>query len=127
MEFLGPSLVFLFRVSCHHSIGICWRLWLPLGCSIQMDYAAFYSKPVSCLYKDTSVHYIVQFNSSFCSVNTVSFMMVFCIFMCLPLGNSCGKSFYILIFIYTQILEYFDAIFSDLDIHFYKILSRVGN
>ena len=64
------------------------------------------------LYKDTSVHNIVQFNSSFCSVNTVSFMMVFCIFTCLPLGNSCGKLFYILIFIYTLILEYFDALFS---------------
>ena len=41
----------LFRVSCHDPTVICWRLWLPLGCSIPVDYAAFYSRPVSCFVK----------------------------------------------------------------------------
>ena len=92
----------MFRVSCHDPTMICWKLWLPLICSILVYYAALIRNQFRVLYKDTSVHNIFRFNSSFCSVNTVSFMMVFCIFYVLPLGNSCGKGFYIIIFIYTQ-------------------------
>ena len=64
-------------------------------------------------YKDISVHNIVQYNSSFCTINTVVFfMMVLCIFTCLALGNSCGKLFLYFIFIYTLILRIFDALLS---------------
>ena len=47
-------------------------------------------------YKDISVHNIVQYNLSFYTVCSVILMMVFCMFTCFSLGNSCGKLFYIL-------------------------------
>ena len=93
----------MFRVSCHDPTMICWKLWLPLICSILVDYAALIRNQFRVLYKDTSVHNIVQFNSSFCSVNTVSFMMVFCIFTCYLLETHVVKHF---IFLYLFIRRF---------------------
>ena len=67
----------LLRGSCHFSIAPLYRFvegfWLPLECSIQANDGAFHSKPVLVYYKDTSVHYRVQYNSSIHTINSVIF------------------------------------------------------
>ena len=53
-------------------IKICWRFWLPLQLQYTDGWWSFLLETSFLFsYKDISVHNIVQYNSSFCIVNTV--------------------------------------------------------